>query len=145
MLGFRSARASSNLTSIIVHRSTLGNSHVHQSVVTVKGRHDLNFQLRISHASVDSVCAGRTLCKRTTYAGVLLSKGACFFFRIASSFNTLKNFRQFQCMLAYFGVSVTHRTLTRTTGSFTCVCDLVACVCTHGGRPRFIDSSEGVL
>ena len=56
MLGFRSACGNSNLTSIIVQRSTTGSSHVHQSVVNVKGRHDLNFQLRISHASVDSVC-----------------------------------------------------------------------------------------
>ena len=34
----------------------------------------------------------------------------------------------FQCMLGYFGVSVIHRTVTRTTGSLTCVCDLFTCL-----------------
>ena len=33
-------------------------------------------------------------------------------------------------MLGYLGVSIIHRTLTRTTGSLTCVCDLFPCVYT---------------
>ena len=32
------------------------------------------------------------------------------------------------CMLGYFDVSIIFQTLTRTTGSLTCVCDLFACI-----------------
>ena len=57
--------------------------------------------------------------------------------------NTLKT--HFLCMLGYFAISIIYRTLIWTTGSFTCVCDLFACV--YIRRPRFIItvSSERLL
>ena len=43
-------------------------------------------------------------------------------------------------MPCYFVVSIIHRTLSWTTGSLTCVCDLFACVY----RPRFISHPKDV-
>ena len=51
-------------------------------------------------------------------------------------------------MLGYFNVSIIHRTLTWTTGSLTCVCDLFACVDTRGTsvysliRRTFVESAQ---
>ena len=59
-----------------------------------------------------------------------------FFFRLGSHLPLDRNcsgiMPHFQCMLGHFVVFIIHRTLTRTTGSLTCVCDLFAYVYTLG-------------
>ena len=44
----------------------------------------------------------------------------------------------FQCMLAYFVVSIIRWTRTWTTGSLTCVCDLFACVYMLPNSPNYL-------
>ena len=53
------------------------------------------------------------------------------FFRTASHFNTMKTWH-FWYMLGYFAVPIIPLTLTWTTGSITCLCDIFACVYTRG-------------
>ena len=56
-----------------------------------------------------------------------------FFF--VQNFRVVSNSKKILTRLVHAGffvVSIVHRTLTWTTGSLTCVCDLFACVCTLG-------------
>ena len=55
-------------------------------------------------------------------------------------------------MLGYFGVTIIHQTLTWTTGSLTCICDLFASARTQGDlgllsrciRRTFVESAENL-
>ena len=53
-----------------------------------------------------------------------------FLFLYSVQFQCSEGSDTFECMLGYFDVFITHQTLTWTTGSLMCTCDLFACVYT---------------
>ena len=58
---------------------------------------------------------------------------------IVSNFNSFKT--RFQSIMDFVAASITHQTLTWTTGSLTCVCDLFACI-THTNDLGLVSSER---